>query len=119
MDGWRRCQITKNQTEGVIGPNLVVTIGDDEKDGKFINPPAKEAEQLKGRAVSPVGVFGNDDGWPGSGSKGREHLPKEPVPRVALQGVLVAWVWQVTSPGRALDRRSRAPRARDRLLGRG
>ncbi len=89
MDGWRRCQITKNQTEGVIGPDLVVTVGDDEEDGKFTNPPAKEAEQLERRAVSPVGVFADDDRWSRSGGESREHLPKEPIPGIALKGVLV------------------------------
>ena len=47
MNGWSCRQITQHQTKGVIGPDLVVAVGDHEEDGKSANPPSEEAEQLK------------------------------------------------------------------------
>ena len=89
MDGWRRRQIAEDQAERVIGPDLVVTVGDDEEDREIANPPAEEAEQLERGTVGPVGIFGDDDRRPRPGGEGRQHLPEEPIPGVAVEGVLV------------------------------
>ena len=89
MHGWRRRQIAQDQTKGVIGPDLVVTVGDDEEDGKSADPPPEEAEQLERGAVRPMGVFGDDDRRPRSRGEGRQHLPEEPVTRVAVEGAVV------------------------------
>ena len=89
MDGWRGGQIAQDQTQGVIAPNLVVTIGDDDEDGKRSNPPAEEAEQLDCGPVGPMGVFADDDRRPRTGGERREHLPKEPIAGVAVERLLV------------------------------
>jgi hypothetical protein len=73
----------------VIGPDLVVTVRDDEEDGKFANSPPEESEQLERGAVRPMGVFGDDDHRPRSRGEGRKHLPEEPVTRVAVEGAVV------------------------------
>ena len=85
MDGWRRRQIAQDQTQGVIGPDLVVAVGDDEEDRESANPPAEEAQQLERGAVGPMGVFADDDRRPRSRGEGRQHLPEEPVTRVAVE----------------------------------
>ena len=59
MDGRRGRQIAQDQTEGVIGPDLVVTVGDDEEDAQFANAPAEEPQQLERGAVRPMGVLGD------------------------------------------------------------
>ena len=46
MNGWRCRQIAQDQTEGVIGPNLIVAVGDDDEDREISNPPAEESDQL-------------------------------------------------------------------------
>ena len=89
MDGWRRCQIAQDETKGVIGPDLVVAVGDDEEDREIPNPSTEEAQQLDRGAVGPVGVFGDDDGRPGSRRESREHLPEEPVACLAVEGRVV------------------------------
>ena len=89
MDGWRCRQIAEDQTEGVIGPDLIVTVGDDEEDRQIPNPPPEEAQQLERGAVGPVGVFADDDRRPRPRGEGREHLPEEPITRVAVEGLLV------------------------------
>ena len=53
------------------------------------NPPAEEAQQLERGAVGPMGVLADDDRRPRPRGEGRQHLPKEPVTRVALERELV------------------------------
>ena len=88
MDGWRRRQIAQEQAQGMIGPNLVVTVGDDEEDWESSNPSAEESQQLERCSVRPMGVFANDDRWPRPRRESRKHLPKELVTRITVKGVL-------------------------------
>ena len=89
MNGWRRRQVAQDQSKGVIGPDLVVAVRNDEEDGKSPNPPPEESKQLERGAVGPVGVFGDDDHRPRSRGESREHLPEEPVTRVAVKRTIV------------------------------
>src|SRR4051812_40192694 len=89
MNGWRRRQISQDQTEGVIGPDLVVAVSDNEENRQISNPPAEEADQLERGTVGPVGIFGDDDRRSRSRGESREHSPEEPVTRVFVEGVRV------------------------------
>src|ERR687897_1954606 len=97
MDGRRRRQVTQDQTEGVIGPNLVVAVGNDEERAQPSDTPAEKAEQLERGAVGPVGVFGDDDRRSWSRGEGSQRLPEEPLTGVAVEGMLIG---QETKRGR-------------------
>ena len=84
-----RGQITQDQAQRMVGPDLIVPVGHDDEDRQITNAPPKEAEQLERGAVGPVGVFGDDDRWPRSRGEGRQHLAEQPVPRVAVEGGLL------------------------------
>ena len=86
MNVWRRRQVAQDEAERMIGPYLIVAVGDDEEDGEHSNAPAEETEQFERGTVGPMGIFGDNDYWPGSGGEDREHLAEEPVTGVAVEG---------------------------------
>ena len=89
MHRWGRGQIAEDQPQWVIGPDLVVTVGDDDEDVKLPDPAAEEAQELDRSAISPMGVFGDDDHRLLPRGEGREDLAKEPIPRVTVKSILV------------------------------
>jgi hypothetical protein len=73
----------------MIGPDLVVSVRDDEEDAKTTNAAAEEPEELERCPVGPVGILADDHRglWP-RGERS-EHLPEEPFTRMAIEGVLI------------------------------
>ncbi len=89
MDVWRCRQITEDQPQRVIGPNLIVTVPDDEENRESADSPSQEAQKLQCGSVGPMGIFADNDRRARPGGERRKYLPKEPIPGIALEGRLV------------------------------
>ena len=95
VDGRRCCQIAEDQTEGMIGPDLVVTVGDDEEGAQPADPPAEEPQQLERGAVGPMGVLADHERRARPRGQGRKYLPEE-----RFAGIAVKSVWLDLEPER-------------------
>ena len=73
----------------MTGVDLIVPIGDQGQQSELPDAATEEAQQFDSRTVRPVGVFGNEDGWPALVGQSLQHGAEELVPAVAIERVAI------------------------------
>ncbi|CAA9565886.1 MAG: hypothetical protein AVDCRST_MAG49-3046 [uncultured Thermomicrobiales bacterium] len=82
--GRRGGEVAQDDPERVLGPDLVVAVGDDQQRADPAQPPAEEAEQVERGLVGPVGVLDHRQRRGQPGAELGQGRPEDPVARRVL-----------------------------------
>jgi hypothetical protein len=83
-------EVAGEQLHGVLGADLVVSVGDDQQGGRGTEAAGQEPEQVQGGLVGPVDVLdhqhGRHPGVPQPFEQGaKQHLPRRLVPEQLVE----------------------------------